>query len=83
MSKDLAFVNCAADDTAPFRLARMLRVGSKNLAASVPPGQCSRRSCGWLGIHEAHLQASGSGGRSNLWLTTVFYEIPCKKYGIH
>jgi hypothetical protein len=24
------FVNCAADDTAPFRLARMLRVGSNS-----------------------------------------------------
>jgi hypothetical protein len=23
-------------------------------------------SCGWLGIHEAHLQAFGMGGRSNL-----------------
>ena len=37
------FVNCAAHYIAPLRLVRMLRVGSKNLAASVPPGRCSRR----------------------------------------
>jgi len=40
-------------------------------------------SCGWLGIHEAALQASGLGGCSNYWLTIVSCKILCKKYGIH
>jgi len=56
------FVNCAADDTAPFRLARTLRNRLKQkLAVSFLLANAHVASCGWLGIHEAHLQAFGFG----------------------
>ena len=56
------FVNCAADFTAPLRLARMLRVGSnKNSPLPFLLANAHVASCGWLGIHEAHLQAFGFG----------------------
>jgi hypothetical protein len=78
------FVNYAADDTAPFRLARMLRVGSnKNSPLPFLLANAHVASCGWLGIHEADLKAVGLGGCSHLWLTIVSSKIPCKKYGIH
>jgi hypothetical protein len=55
-------VNCAADDTAPFRLARTLRNWLKQkLAVSFLLANAHVASCGWLGIHEAHLQAFGFG----------------------
>ena len=54
------FVNCAADDTAPFRLARMLRVGSnKNSPLPFLLANAHVAGCGWLGIHEADLEAFG------------------------
>ncbi|HMD55392.1 MAG TPA: hypothetical protein VKJ65_12660, partial [Phycisphaerae bacterium] len=54
------FVNCAADYTAPFRLTRTLRNRLKQkLAVSFLLASAHVASCGWLGIHEAHLQAFG------------------------
>jgi hypothetical protein len=56
------FVNCAADYTAPFRLARMLRVGSnKNSPLPFLLANAHVASCGWLGIHEADYEAFGFG----------------------
>jgi hypothetical protein len=60
------FVNCAADYTAPFRLARTLRNRLKQkLAGSFLLANAHVASCGWLGIHEAHLQAFG------FWVGTI------------
>jgi len=54
------FLNCAAHDTAPFRLARMLRVGSnKNSPLPFLLANAHVASCGWLGIHEADYEAFG------------------------
>jgi len=56
------FVNCAADDTAPFRLARMLRVGSnKNSPLPFLLANAHVAGCGWLGIHEADYEAFDFG----------------------
>jgi len=52
----------AAHDTAPLRLARTLRNRLKQkLVVSFLLANARVAGCGWLGIHEADLQASGFG----------------------
>jgi len=55
-------MNRVADDTAPFRLARTLRNRlEQKLAGSFLLANAHVACCGWLGIHEAYLQAFGFG----------------------
>ena len=64
------FVNCAADYTAPFRLARMLRVGSnKNSPLPFLLAHAHVAGCGWLGIHEPDNEAFGFVRARLLWFS--------------